>query len=225
MITPKYFNPATFFLPIPSKEFLATVCLVSFSFLFTFTGVYRDNSFTVPVYHVVLGPATACPVVWLFPHCSLKTNGWPRAQIFVPLWLLSLWSITYQVFTVFILLIYRYRDVHYLIDEPHIFYFYQYVLGGFPKQNMNFAFYEYREPISFPQLNHTIDWLELNVTCTESLSHFHCAPPIKEFFSVNLVVHVLPIWPLICSTFNLTIHVHVWFHWRGMDICYMYRRF
>ena len=50
-------------------------------------------NFIKPVYNCGLGPAAACSVVWGFPCCSLKTNGWPWADIFSPVGLLSLWNI------------------------------------------------------------------------------------------------------------------------------------
>ena len=95
LIPPKYFNLAAIFAPVPSQEFLAFVCLVSFSALVYFyvTWVYRSNSFAVPVYNGVLGLVAACPVVWWFPRRSLKTSGWPWADIFIPVDFLSLWHI------------------------------------------------------------------------------------------------------------------------------------
>ena len=70
MITPKYFNPAAYFAPVPSQEFLASVCLVSFSPLVYFyvTWVYRGYSFAVPVYNDVFGPTAACSEIFLVVH-------------------------------------------------------------------------------------------------------------------------------------------------------------
>ena len=53
-----YFNSAAFYAPVPSQEFLASVCIVSFSLsvYFYVAGVYKGNYFAVPVYNV-LGPA------------------------------------------------------------------------------------------------------------------------------------------------------------------------
>ena len=45
-----------------------------------------------------MGPAAACPVVWGFPCCSLKTNGWPWAGIFIPVGLFSFWHIHHTHF-------------------------------------------------------------------------------------------------------------------------------
>ena len=77
MITPKFFNSAVFFVSPPRQEFLASVCLISFSLsvFFHVAGVYKGFYFAVPVYNVVLGPAAACPVVWVFPCHSLKHMG------------------------------------------------------------------------------------------------------------------------------------------------------
>ena len=56
MVIKKY-NPATLFAPVPSQEFMASVCIVSFSLsvYFYVAGVYGDNNFAVPVYNVVFG--------------------------------------------------------------------------------------------------------------------------------------------------------------------------
>ena len=67
MITPKCFNPVAFLPPVPSQEFLSSVCIVSFSLsvYFYVAGVCGDNYFAVPVYNVVFGPTAtaACPVM------------------------------------------------------------------------------------------------------------------------------------------------------------------
>ena len=59
-LTPPHFSP------VPNQEFLTSVCLVSLSLLVHFyvTWVHTGNSFAVPLYNDVLGPAAACPVVW-----------------------------------------------------------------------------------------------------------------------------------------------------------------
>ena len=72
------------FAPVPSQKFLTSVCFVSSSPLIYFyvTSVLRGKSFAAPVYKDVLGPAVACHVVWGFPLCSMKTNGWFWFDIF-----------------------------------------------------------------------------------------------------------------------------------------------
>ena len=69
-----------FFAPVPSQEFLASACLVSFSLsaYLCVAGVYRSN------YFACFGANSACPVVWGFPPHSLKTHGWPWTDIFHP---------------------------------------------------------------------------------------------------------------------------------------------
>ena len=65
VMTPNYFNPAVFFAPVPSQDFVASPCFVSFSlsvYLYI-SGVYRENYFVLPVYDNVLGQAAAYPVV------------------------------------------------------------------------------------------------------------------------------------------------------------------
>ena len=79
VIMPKYFNPTTFFVPVFG---LCMSCFVFTSSLFYVAGVIWGKYFTVPVYNVVLGPAAACPVVWEFRCRSVKTHGWPWADIF-----------------------------------------------------------------------------------------------------------------------------------------------
>ena len=85
MITPKYFNPTTFFVPYPSQEFLLSVHLV-----FYVTWVYRGNYFAVPVYNDVLGPVAA---QWGYPCCFLKTNRLLWADIVRPLGFFDIYTI------------------------------------------------------------------------------------------------------------------------------------
>ena len=49
VITPKYLNLAASFAPVPNQEFLASICIISFSLsvYFYVAGVYRDNYFAV----------------------------------------------------------------------------------------------------------------------------------------------------------------------------------
>ena len=54
---PKHFNPAAFYVPIPSQLFLASLCFVMFSISINFyaAGVNRRNYFAVYLYDVLLG--------------------------------------------------------------------------------------------------------------------------------------------------------------------------
>ena len=54
----------------------------------------------VPVNNDVLVPAAVCPVIPGYLRRSLKINGWPLANIFVPVRLLS-----FDIFTVPVLVI------------------------------------------------------------------------------------------------------------------------
>ena len=72
------------------------VCIVSFSLSFYFYVplIYWQLFRCTFLYYVVLGPAAACPMVWGFPCRSLKTIGWPWADIFHSGWVVV--SLTYS---------------------------------------------------------------------------------------------------------------------------------
>ena len=71
------------------KSGISVLCTSSFAFTFCFHCVYRGNSFVVPIYNNVKGPAAACLVVWGFPRCSLN--------IFIRVGMLSLRHIHHTV--------------------------------------------------------------------------------------------------------------------------------
>ena len=84
---------------------------VLFQFHLQFILCYlRGNSFAVPVFNNVFGPAAACTIVFGFPRPSLKTNGFPWADIFIPLGLLSPWHV-HHMYSYYILILIKIPNI------------------------------------------------------------------------------------------------------------------
>ena len=82
----KYFNPAACIAPSKVRNYLLKYVFFHFNFKFTFMLLEYIGATILlyPVYKVVLGPAAASLVVWVFPGGSLKTQGWPWVDIIHP---------------------------------------------------------------------------------------------------------------------------------------------
>ena len=91
MITPKYFNPATFFVPLPSQEFLASVC--SFVFTFSLVMLLEYLGVTISLYLcIMLFWDQLQPVLWCegFLIFHWRLVGGLELKFFIPVGLLSL---------------------------------------------------------------------------------------------------------------------------------------
>ena len=85
----KVLYTAAFWRLFQVRNFRPLYVLFHFHLYFIFSCyLCRGNSFAVTVYNDVLGPNAAGPLVC--HHRSLKTHGWPWAQIFIPMGFLFL---------------------------------------------------------------------------------------------------------------------------------------
>ena len=122
------------------------------------------DCFTVPLYNVVFGPAAACPVVWGFPCHSLKTHGWPRADIFIPMQWLSLWLIHHIHSSNIITFIYTYALYNTLI--------YTYIYIPKAKSNVWDTYHPQDSKPHLMHLNLSSDFYQLS-SCIFQWMH-HC---------------------------------------------------
>ena len=103
VILPKYFNAALYFAPVPSKEFLAYICLAAFHFQFIFMLLESTKSTILLYLCIMLFWGQLQPALWCKGFLVICWRPIDAIDIFHPVVVVVFFFFLYiYIFTIFI---------------------------------------------------------------------------------------------------------------------------